>query len=78
SILLSSINVTIYIRHLNDNPPEFLTKNFTKLLYLFYPLINTIIYKIEFIDKDQSNLTYEIINDIYTSYTLRTYTNSIE
>ncbi|CAF4633323.1 unnamed protein product, partial [Rotaria sp. Silwood2] len=78
SILLSSINLTIYVRNLNDNPPEFLTKNFTRLLYLFYPLINTIIYKIEFIDKDPSNLTFEIINDIFTAYTLRTYLNSIE
>ncbi|CAF4894246.1 unnamed protein product, partial [Rotaria sp. Silwood2] len=34
--------------------------------------------KIEFIDKDPSNLTFEIINDIFTAYTLRTYLNSIE
>ncbi|CAM4917237.1 unnamed protein product [Rotaria socialis] len=72
------MNLTIHVRNLNDNSPEFLTENFTRLLYLFYPSMNTILYKIDFIDKDQSNLTYEIINDISSTYTLRTYSDSIE
>ncbi|CAF1545949.1 unnamed protein product [Rotaria magnacalcarata] len=78
SIFITSTNLTIHVRNLNDNSPEFLTENFTRLLYLFYPSLNTILYKIDFIDKDQSNLTYEIINDISSTYTLRTYADSIE
>lgn len=77
-MLISSMNITIKIFNLNDNPPEFLAENFTRLLYLYYPSINSIIHRINFIDKDQSNLTFEIVNDLFSAYTLQTPTNSIE
>ncbi|CAF4424077.1 unnamed protein product [Adineta steineri] len=78
SILLSSLNLTIYIQNLNDNPPKFLIQNFTTLYYFFYPTINTVLYRIHVIDKDESILTYEIINDTSLTYRLRTSSNSTE
>ncbi len=72
------MNVTIYVRNLNDNPSKFLTENLTTLVYFFYPSINTNLYKIEAIDKDQSNLTFEIINTTSSIYTLRSSSNSTE
>ena len=76
SLPLSSLNLTIYLRNINDNHPEFLTKNFTTFMYFYYPSINTILYKIEARDKDQSNLTFEIINN--TFYTLHSSFNTTE
>lgn len=40
----------------------------TTLVYLYYPPINTIIHKIEAIDKDQTNLTFEIINNTFYTF----------
>ncbi|CAF5103763.1 unnamed protein product, partial [Rotaria magnacalcarata] len=47
SIILSSLNFTIQIQNINDNYPEFITKNFTTIVYLFHPPINTIVRIIE-------------------------------
>ncbi|CAF4308072.1 unnamed protein product, partial [Rotaria magnacalcarata] len=69
---------TIQIQNINDNYPEFITKNFTTIVYLFHPPINTIVRIIEAIDKDQSNLTFEILNDTYSSYKLQTSINQTE
>ncbi|CAF0974726.1 unnamed protein product [Rotaria sordida] len=71
SIILSSLNLTIYIDNINDDYPEFLTKNFTTVLYLFYLSINTIINTMEIINNDQLNLNFEILNDTYSSYKLQ-------
>ncbi|CAF3768749.1 unnamed protein product [Rotaria sordida] len=75
SIILSSLNLTIYIHNINDNKPEFLTKNLTTILYLFYPSINKIIHRIEIINKDQLYLNFEILNDTYSSYNLQSSLN---
>ncbi|CAF4108301.1 unnamed protein product, partial [Rotaria sordida] len=71
SIILYSLNLTIYIDNINDDYPEFLTKNFTTVLYLFYLSINTIIHTMEIINNDQLNLNFEILNDTYSSYKLQ-------
>ncbi len=63
---------------MDDQSSEFLKESFTTLLYLFYPLMNTIVYKIEGIDEYQSNLTYEIFNDTFSSYNLRISSNLTE
>ncbi|UJR21665.1 hypothetical protein I4U23_024742 [Adineta vaga] len=78
SILLSILNFTIFIRNINDNSPEFLIENFTTLFYLYSPLIHTTLYIIEAIDKDQSKLTFEILNNPLSMYTLRSSSNSTE
>ncbi|CAF3364203.1 unnamed protein product [Rotaria sp. Silwood1] len=78
SIILSSLNLTIYIYNINDNNPEFLNRNLTTILYLFYPSLNTIIHTIEIINKDQLNLNIEILNDTYSSYKLQTSLNFAE
>ncbi|CAF4778566.1 unnamed protein product, partial [Rotaria sp. Silwood2] len=78
SIILSSLNLTISIHNVNDNNPEFLSKNLTTILYLSYPSLNTIIHTIEIINKDQLNLNIEILNDTYSSYKLQTSLNITE
>ncbi|CAF3290402.1 unnamed protein product [Rotaria socialis] len=78
SIILSSLNFTIQIQNINDNYPEFITKNFTTIVYLFHPSINTVVHIIEAMDKDQSNLTFELLNDTYSSYKLQTSINQTE
>lgn len=57
------MNLTVYLRNINDNSPEFLIENSTTLVYFYYPTVNTIIHKIQTIDKDQTNLTFEILNN---------------
>ncbi|CAF1436676.1 unnamed protein product, partial [Adineta ricciae] len=78
TVPLSSLNLTISIRNINDNYPEFLTKNFTTLIYFYHPSVNTVLHKIEIIDKDQSNLTFQILNDTFSSYKLRQDENGTE
>ncbi|UJR27505.1 hypothetical protein I4U23_008789 [Adineta vaga] len=78
TVPLSSFNLTISIRNINDNHPEFVTKNMTTLVYLYHPSINTIIHKIEVFDRDQLNLTFQILNDTFSSYKLFSYENTTE
>ena len=72
-MILSSLNLTIYLRNSSHQSSEI-----TTLFYLFYPSKNTTIYKIEGIDRYQSYSTSEILNDTFSSYTLRTLSNFTE
>ncbi|CAF0721029.1 unnamed protein product [Adineta ricciae] len=78
SILLSSLDLTVYIHNLNDNPPEFLVDNFTTLFFLYSPSINQILYTIEAMDKDHSPLTFEILNNPLSIYMLHSSSYSTE
>ncbi len=66
--------MTIYVRNIDDNRPEFVTKNLTRIIYFYYPSMNTIVYKIEAIDKDETNITFEIVNN--TFYKLHSFLNN--
>jgi len=72
------LNLTIHIRDVNDDPLQFLTENFTTLIYFYYPLINTNVYKIDTINNDKSNLTFELIGNVSSIYTLHSSSNSTE
>ena len=77
SAILSSFNLTISLRNINDNPPRFLLENSTTLIYFYYPSIQTIIHRIQAIDRDQTNLIFEILNN--TFYKLNpTLNNTVE
>ncbi|CAF3595684.1 unnamed protein product [Adineta steineri] len=78
SIPLSSLNLTIYIGNVNDNHPEILTKNFTTLVYFYQPSVDTVLHRIDIIDKDYSNLTFEIFNNTFSSYKIQLNGNTTE
>ena len=71
---LSSLNLTIHLQNLNDNPSKFLTKNSSTIIYFYYPSIQTNLHRIEAFDADQSILTLDIINNSF--YSLRSLPNN--
>lgn len=72
------MNLTVHIRNLNDNPPEFLTENSTTLFYPFFPSVDTLLYRIEATDRDQSSLSFTLLSNPRSSYLLRPSFNTTE